>query len=335
MRIRFITQEQSRIDAVHQFIEEWNSDSKTIKVLTSGSTGAPKEIELSKEAMLASAKMTCDFLGLNKTNSALLCLSMDTIAGKMMVVRSLFLGMQLIVTDVKSNPLDNLNIDFDFTAMVPMQIEKTIEHASSVLKENQKIIIGGGPISNQLESHIQQQAPTFYHTYGMTETITHVAMRNISNKDRSFKALPGVRFETINNCLVINANHVGITGLKTTDVVEKQSDTAFIWKGRSDFVINSGGIKLHPEEIEHKLESLIPSLFFCAGIQDDQFGQKHVICIESKRFSISKEDFKRILEPFSIPKEIYWFSSFSYTKSDKIDRLKTLKTIPDAEKQVL
>lgn len=336
MAIRFETQQAETKRKVLEFIEEWNAPSQEIVVKTSGSTGRPKEIRLLKKHMIASAKATGDFLKLRKGHSALLCLSMDTIGGRMMVVRALVLDLELIVTDVTSTPLIGINEEIEFAAMVPMQIKKSlIENPEQVIKIK-KLIIGGGPVSEELIEHIQGISTKVYHTFGMTETISHIAMRSLNQPLSSkFKCLPGITVDENKGSLVITAPKIGVHQLKTNDAVEIISSTAFRWLGRTDFVINSGGIKLHPEEIESKLAQLIPTPFFVYGDPCEILGEKLILIIENlENSSVSKRDLQSILSKHAVPKEIRFVAQFNYTQSGKINRI-TSQSLPNVAHKVL
>ena len=334
MHIIYHTDDSFLRQAVVDFVEEWRNDSKAVHVNTSGSTGSPKSIALSKIHMEASARMTGEFLDLKKGDTALLCMSPETIAGKMMIVRALVLEMNLILAPVTSTPLKGIDEEIDFAAMVPFQVEKSLNETHEKLNTIKKLIVGGGSISNALWTRILKIPALCYQTFGMTETISHIAMRRIETSATKYKALPGIQITTSEGCLVISAPHLGIDHLATGDIVQL-SDNQFNWLGRKDFVINSGGIKIHPETIEQKLGSLINTPFFSSGLPDDQFGQKHILCIQSASLNLQKTDFLAHLDKPLIPKEIYYFDSFTYTNSGKINRLETLKNIANAEKQVL
>lgn len=220
MNIEFLTNNTQYIDEVLSFINEWNSDSDHIEIKTSGSTGKPKTIKLKKKYMIASAEMTGEFLKLKKDNKALLCLSPNTVAGKMMIVRSIVLDLQLIVTDVVSSPLKKINDNIDFVAMVPLQVQNSLNY----LRKVSKIIVGGGVISNQLWKDISELDIIAYQTFGMTETISHIAMREISNSHKNYMPLRGVELKTINDCLQISAPNIGVEGLQTNDIVKLEND---------------------------------------------------------------------------------------------------------------
>lgn len=330
MKVEFTTHDPIRINDVRSFIDEWNSGLDFVESKTSGSTGKPKTLRLLKKHMIASAQMTGDFLNLKENDSALLCMSIATIAGKMMIVRAIVLDLNLIVTDINSTPLKNTTRKIDFAAMVPMQVEGSLNELSLI----NKLIVGGGVISNHLWNAISESECLAYQTFGMTETISHIAMRRVSNELTNYRILPGVEIAVEEGCLSINAPDLGVENLHTNDQVEIYEDGSFKWLGRKDFVINSGGIKIHPEVIEDKLEGLIQQPFFAIGLPDDTFGEKLILCIEGDA-SILKSELETCLNKFYIPKYVYCFDEFSRTASGKINRLKTIERIADAKKQVL
>lgn len=310
---------------IEDFISEWNSPSLSMSTYTSGSTGKPKKVDILKSKMRKSACMTGEFLELQKGEKAFLCISPDTIGGKMMIVRAIELKLELIVSIVCSDPLQNLNTEVDFVAMVPMQLSNSLENSLEALKKIKNIIIGGGVISSKLEDKLRENEMTVYQTYGMTETISHVAMRRVGVHQEEFYTAVGENsFAVKDGRLVIHsllAEHETIT---TNDIIKLIDSKHFKWIGRADFVINSGGIKIHPEEVEIKLENHITPPFFIAGLKDDYLGEKVVLCIESAPFKIDKIDLQNSLTKYEYPKEIYFIPKFTRTDSGKINRLKTL-----------
>ncbi|MCJ8290057.1 MAG: AMP-binding protein [Crocinitomicaceae bacterium] len=336
MAIRFVTNDQETKQKVLDFIEEWNDPSEEIIVKTSGSTGHPKEIQLLKKHMIASAKATGKFLGLKAGDSSLLCLSMDTIGGRMMVVRSLVLNLDLVVSDVTSTPIIGLKDTIQFAAMVPMQIQKSLSESPDKVPMIKRLIVGGGPVSNDLIEQIQEIPTKVFHTFGMTETISHIAMRSLNHPlENEFKCLPGITIAENKGSLVISAPEIGVHQLETNDAIEIISPSAFRWLGRTDFVINSGGVKLHPEEIESKLTELIYSPFYVYGEADQLLGEKLILIIENlKDLGISKNDLQSLLTKHAVPKEIRYVSQFDYTQSGKINRL-TSKALPNVAHEVL
>ena len=336
MAIEFLTTQTETKQKVLDFVEEWNNSSDYIMVRTSGSTGKPKEIRLLKEHMTASAKATGEFLQLKNGDTTLLCLSMETIGGRMMVVRSMVLKLNLIVTDVSSTPLAGIDRKIDFAAMVPMQVQKSIEHKADDVNNIQKLIVGGGPVSNELIDRIQSTATQVYHTFGMTETISHIAMRQLNHPlHETFNCLPNVTITNRNGSLCITAPDIGVFELKTNDEVEVLSNQSFKWLGRTDFVINSGGIKLHPEVIEQSLTQFIQVPFFVYGEADDLLGERLILALESPvNMGITKKDLHELLSKHEVPKEIRYIQQFEYTSSGKINRLVS-KKLSNVAREVL
>jgi len=236
------------------FLKEWFSDSKTVKVQTSGSTGVPKVIEIEKEKMLNSAKMTCDFLNLKKGNTALICLPIEYISGKMMVVRSISRKLRLIISDPSLKSLENLNDSIDFCAMTPLQVENSLEKIHFI----KNLIIGGASVSESLKKKISQtllpsHSPTqIYETYGMSETLSHIALKKIyPSQDEYFSIFDDIEISTDErNCLKISAPQLNSEILQTNDLVEIKNQNQFKFLGRIDNVINSGGAKIFPEQLE-------------------------------------------------------------------------------------
>lgn len=321
---------------VSTFIADWLSMNNSIQVKTSGSTGTPKDIFLKKEYMKNSALATADFFELYEKTKALCCLPIDFIAGKMMLVRAMTLGWHLDVIEPSSNPLENIEKRYDFSAMVPLQLRNSLDRIHLV----NKLIVGGGVVSPQLENSIQGLPTKVYATYGMTETITHIAVKKLNqgsslreetSKQSFYKILPNITISLDDrSCLVINAPKISDEKIITNDVVEILFETEFIWKGRYDNVINSGGVKLHPEEIERKLSPYINSRFFVAGIPDEKLGEKLILIIEGEKDNVISNEvrnLKNILTKFEIPKEVYFVSEFVETSTKKIQRQKTLDSI--------
>ncbi|CAM1364978.1 O-succinylbenzoic acid--CoA ligase [Tenacibaculum litopenaei] len=315
------------------FLKQWFDTTPTLTVRTSGSTGVPKPIALSKEAMKASALATGTFFELPAKTSALICLSVNYIAGKMMWIRALELGWKVYYTPPVANPLQILENAVDFSAMVPMQLEASLNDLHKV----KKLIVGGGAVSKELNEKIQAVSTEVYATYGMTETITHIAVKPLNraaqkNGDSSvYNALPGVSFELDDRgCLCISAPRISDEMVVTNDVVQLNSATAFEWRGRVDNVINSGGIKLQPEHIEASLGAYIQQRFFVAGIPDKILGEKLVLLLEGVSFTTGREILKNLalittMNRYEIPKEVFVLPKFIETETHKIQRSKCLE----------
>jgi O-succinylbenzoic acid--CoA ligase len=329
-KVNYLTKNSELIAEVEDFIKNWNDDSDCVYTNTSGSTGKPKKIEIKKEKMVESATMTCDFLSLQEGEKVLLCLSPKTIAGKMMIVRSIVRNLELYVVDISSNPLKIIDFQIDFIAMVPLQLEKTLELNSSKLKSIRNCIIGGGDISFRLKNKLVEKGITVYHTFGMTETISHIAMRKVGLiNEECFQAIGINYFSVEDDCLIIHSPLLDSSSLKTNDIVQLVDNKKFIWKGRADFVINSGGVKIHPEEVEEKLSKFIDAPFFITYKEDELYGQIVILIIETEtetEFELNSQ-FRDVLSKYEIPKEIYFLKEFERTDSGKINRLKTKELI--------
>ncbi|MEM9362593.1 MAG: AMP-binding protein [Bacteroidota bacterium] len=311
---------------IGDFLLDWCSDKISLEVQTSGSTGIPKKIVLQKSQMLNSAMATGQYFGLKPDDSALLCLPVTSIAGKMMLVRAMVLGLQLDYVKPSSQPLNKISKGYDFSAMVPLQAEKSIEQLEGI----KTLLLGGAPVSFSLEKNLKDIPSNIYVTYGMTETITHIAARQIRPKVLvDFELLPHIKIsQDERKCLIIDAPNISDNPVVTNDIVELTSETSFKWLGRYDNVINSGGIKLIPEQIEAKLSSIITYRFFVAGIPDKTLGQKLVLIVEGKpdkekSIMASIKD-KNVLGKFEIPKNVIFVKEFIETKTAKVHREKTL-----------
>lgn len=319
--------------SVHKFIDDWNRELPTINVKTSGSTGHPKIQVLQKSHMLYSAKATGRFFKLSKGDKALLCLPISAIAGKMMVVRSLVLGLELHVAEPTLNPLAEISEKFDFAAFTPLQIDKIIEKNPEKLQLIKQLIIGGAGINRRLWNQITEIHSGCYQSFGMTETISHIALRPVVNPEIPYELLDHVKMEESDR-LVLTSPDLGLYSLETNDMIEWKDARHFNWLGRLDYVINSGGLKIHPEEIENKLADCITLPYFSIGVPDDQLGEKHVVCIEGYA-AVNKSVLAKVLIKNELPKEIYFFKKFDYTHSGKVDKQMTIARRSDAKKQVL
>ncbi|WP_136667960.1 AMP-binding protein [Flavobacterium sp. H122] len=296
------------------FLLDWLSDSDKIQVKTSGTTGTSKNIEIAKKAMVNSAVATGDFFELKERTSALCCLPVKYIAGKMMLVRAMILGWHIDVVEPSSNPLANTVNCYDFVAMVPLQVENSINNLHKV----KILLVGGAQVNFGLANELSKIQCNAYESYSMTETVTHVALKKIGEK--TFKVLPNVSIAIDErNCLVIDAPLLNPEKLVTNDIVELISESEFIWKGRADNVINSGGVKLFPEQIEEKLLKKITKRFFIAGIPDDKLGERVILFIEGKEYEIAPSVFKE-LDKYEKPKQISFVHQFLETETGKIKR---------------
>lgn len=311
---------------IYNFLKEWFSSEESVIVNTSGSTGKPKAIALQKKNMVNSATATGKYFNLQPKTTALLCLPVEYIAGKMMLVRALTLGWHLDITKPSSSPLKNNTKKYDFVAMVPFQLESSIGKLNAV----KTVIVGGGVVSYQLQQKLKELTTAVFATYGMTETITHIAVKKLNhleNKPAFYKILPKVTiYVDERNCLVIKADKITDELVVTNDVVQLITATSFEWLGRFDNVINSGGIKLQPEKIEEKLQPYLNTRFFITSLPDNKLGEKIVLIVEGIEGNTPKNAIQSLFR-YEKPKEIYFIPEFIETKTQKINRLRTISLI--------
>lgn len=327
-------------EKVVSFLEDWFSDSEMVSVQTSGSTGKPKIFEVEKHRMLNSAKMTCDFLKLKKGNSALLCLPVEYISGKMMLVRSIERGLKLSVVNPTSAPMEFFSEEIDFCAMSPLQVENSLDKIHLI----KNLIIGGAQVSATLKEKLTQKCKNsnaqtkIYETYGMSETLSHIALKQIYPiAEDYFTVLKDVEIALDERgCLVISAPKLNPQPLKTNDLVElkdldfPQSDKKqFKFLGRFDNVINSGGLKIHPEELGKLVNNQISNEVVFLGINDQKLGQKLVLLIEGNESDEIKNQLSAIIYPSKNhkPKKVVFKKEFPRLPNGKIDRLKLLNSL--------
>lgn len=316
---------------IGDFLLDWAAPQPYVEVYTSGSTGKPKKIPLQKQAMVNSALATGAFFALQPTNTALLCLPCSGIAGKMMLVRALMLGLHLDYVTPSSSPLQYTQKHYDFVAMVPLQVQNTLAQ----LVQIKTLLVGGAPVGNTLQTALQRVPTQVFETYGMTETLTHIAVRKLGkHATEYFETLPHVNVTVDDRgCLVIHAPQLVKDNIVTNDVVAQLGDTRFKWLGRYDSIINSGGIKLLPEQIEEKLSPLIHARFFVASLPDKVLGQQLVLLVENEEVSSTQllQNIKALntISKYEVPKHIFLLKAFVETNTGKIHRQKTLQRLED------
>lgn len=270
---------------LQEFLTEWHANCPTMLVHTSGSTGEPKPMRVEKQRMEASARITCDFLGLREGDTALLCMSLDYIAGKMMAVRSLVRGLRLIVVKPCGEPLATVAEPVDFAAMVPMQVWNSLQvpEQRERLMRIRHLIIGGGAITDELATKLRTFPNAVWSTYGMTETLSHIALRRLNGADATdwYTPFEGVRLSlTTDGCLVIDAPAVHSGLLTTNDIAELAPDGRFKILGRKDNVICSGGLKIQAEEIERLLCAHLGVSYMITKRKDEKFGEQVALLTE-------------------------------------------------------
>lgn len=315
--VMLATQEDYLIE-LGQLILDWFDEKEYVVQRTSGTTGPPKKIHLPKKAMIASATATVTFFDIPAGSKALLCMSAQFVGGKLMLIRALLFGWELDVCKPTARPLLGNTTHYNFVAMVPMQVENSIDELDQI----DTLIIGGAKVSPVLTQKLIHKPTKVYETYGMTETITHMAAKKIGNP--YFEVLPHASIQTDDRgCLVVDIPSISTTRIITNDLVNQIDEHQFEWLGRFDHVINSGGVKLYPEQIEEKLAAKIPSRFFIAGKADDYFGTIVVLVIESQSYSLPEDIFDGLTK-YERPKEIQFVEEFVETASGKVIRSKNI-----------
>ena len=328
--------EKSALD----FCREWIQGKERFELQTSGSTGTPKKISVTRDQLQASANLTAKALGLKKDNTALVCLDTRYIAGIMMIVRSLEVGMNMIIVEPSSNPLEKIEegTSIDFTAFVPLQLETILRSPDSKKLNQIKIaLIGGAALNSKIVKDIKGMKCNFYTTYGMTETLSHIALQKLNGRSAQdyFELLPGITLsKDKRDCLIIHAPHLSNEPIITNDLIEFITSSQFRWLGRADNIINTGGVKVIPEKIEASIGKFFEELnmsnrFFVAALPDDLLGQSVNLFIEGHPFETETEDFiqEKInysLSRFERPKSIRYVVQFIDTDTGKINKNKTI-----------
>lgn len=316
---------------LEEFINQWQSPSPTLLVHTSGSTGKPKPMLVEKRRMEASARITCQFLGLKRGDTALLCMPLDYIAGKMMVVRAIVWGLQLIDIPPCGHPLKQIDTAPVFAAMVPMQVFNSMQDANERQKlwQIKHLIIGGGAINDDMAAELRQHPNAVWSTYGMTETLSHIALRRLSGPQASewYEPFDGVNVSTnAYGCLVIDAPTVCAQPLTTNDIAEIATDgRRFRIRGRKDNVICSGGIKLQIEEMEAKLRPYINVPFLISKRSDPKFGETVVMIAETNDIESLKTICKKRLNKYEQPHKYIAVDSIPTTETGKPARAKAME----------
>lgn len=305
----------------YDFLTSWFNKKDFIIVNTSGSTGVPKKIKLKKVDLIASARLTAKFFDLKPENKLICCLPIKYIAGKMMLVRSLVLGLDMYLFKVNSSPISNLDQLYDLAAFTPIQLENSLEHIDKI----KNVIVGGSAVSDVLKEKILDSKSNIFETYGMTETITHIAVKNLSNNENEFRVLPGIEIFEKNNCLLIKPGHLSIGFVQTNDVVKLIGKNKFVLLGRKDFIINTGGIKINPEAIEKKLSKYYSSEFIISSISSDKFGDQIVIVFKENIPENYEKAFE-ILNKYEVPKKAFTLSTFP-ENNGKLNRIQIKNSI--------
>ena len=326
---------------MEEFLALWHNASPTLTVHTSGSTGVPKPIVIEKARMRASARMTCSFLGLDANDTALLCMPLRFIAGMMMVVRAEEVGMRLISVEPSNHPLKNLTQTPTFAAMVPSQVYETlkVERERELFCQIRHVIIGGGALDSALEAELRTLPNHIWHSYGMTETLSHIALRPLSSVleggERGwFTPLPGITIsKDENNCLIIDAPALNPNKLHTHDIVEfkEESTPHFRIIGRSDNVICSGGIKIQIEEVESCLHPAFGDTIQVTSVPHPKFGE---VVVYLTTAPIDEHLLRLCIpNPYWLPKRIIQVDALPRTATGKPDRARAKEMAKNGQKR--
>ena len=311
---------------LYLFLNEWFDASPVITVHTSGSTGVPKELVVRKDRMMQSARLTCEFLNLQAGDTALLCMNLRYIGAMMMVVRSLVAGLNLVVRPASGHPLSDVEVPLKFAAMVPLQVYNTLRVPAERkrLEHTDILIIGGGAVDDSLEAELKTIPIAAYSTYGMTETLSHIALRRLNGEAASkcYYPFPSVELSlSAENTLIVKAPLICDDVLQTNDIACLCSDGGFTIAGRKDNVINSGGIKIQAEEMENRLQPFIPVPFAVTAVPDPCLGQALTLLIAGKPDIKELENkLQAVLETYYRPKHIFITELIPQTENGKIDR---------------
>ncbi len=308
---------------VIEFIRKWLKGHQSFNFQTSGSTGKPKIIQLDRKLLEYSAEQTMEHLNIS-AGSSLLCIPPQFIGGTMIIVRSLMYDLNLTVQSPSGVP--NLEKEYDLLSLVPYQLERILEEEPQHLSRQRNILIGGGAIRPESESRIVSDMPSLaaYHTYGMTETASHIALRKLGQPN--FRPLGDTEIQiTKDGCLDIRGTLTGNKWMQTNDLVQLTPD-GFIWQGRLDFVINSGGLKISPEQVEAEITHQIKHPLIITHLPHEKLGQQVVLLVESEAYDLPD---LMVKNKYHQPRKSFFMDSFAYTKNGKIDRKGTRRKLMD------
>ena len=308
------------------FLKEWQNEEPTVWVHTSGSTGTPKPLQVEKERMRASARMTCSFLGLKEGDSALLCMPLQYIAGKMVVIRSLERKLKLIPIAPTGHPLADLQEIPTFAAMIPMQVYNSllVQDEKEKLMKIKHLIIGGGAIDASLAEALRTFPNHVWSTYGMTETLSHIALRRLNGPDATnwYTPFENVRIRlSEESTLIIHAPSVCPEELITNDIAEINKEGNFRILGRKDNTINSGGVKIQIEQVEELLKTKLHIPFQITATPDKKFGEIVTLLYNKvENETIVRQICEEILPPYWVPKRYIEVAELPLTGTGKPDR---------------
>jgi O-succinylbenzoic acid--CoA ligase len=327
----FIDSDAELQAAAARFLESWNTNAP-FQIKSSGTTGLPQLHSFNKTQLTQSAQASNAAFKLTEQTRALLCLPLSSVGGLMLLARSIVGNFEVQLQLPSARPLQNLRQKIDFVAMVPTQLQQSLQHDLQQLKGIAQILVGGGQMSSELIAACQSAQLEVWHSYGMTETLSHVALRKVSPVEEPFfHALQGIQFSSKNDCLVIHYPALQSEELVTKDIVELHNPSTFTWIGRADNAINSGGFKVIPEILEAHLDKHLDAAFFITSLPDAKWGQMVAIAIEANEKPVFP-DFQQIgLKTAEIPRKYALVPHFERTETQKIKRKEIRQSLTDAD----
>jgi len=309
---------------VINIVKKWYSDEDYMEFVTSGSTGVSKVIRLSKNKMRYSAEVTMNHIDpKHKLSHAVLCISPYFIGGAMLVIRSLVREIDLIVQ--KPNAIPTITGHSGLISMVPLQVMRSLEADEDFFQSQPTLLIGGAPMAEKYIHQLKRKNVKAYITYGMTETASHIALRDILTREQYIVLGDSLIDKDSRDCLKIKGTLTEHSWMQTNDIVEIIDERSFKWIGRADFIINTGGYKVNPESIESEIQEKIKYPILIASESDEILGQKVILLVESEQLVEIDDSIFDALHAYSKPKKIVHIKSFVYTSTGKIDRKKTAK----------
>ena len=314
--INFALSGGDMILAYAEIEKEWN-ESEFISFQTSGSTGTPKVITFTKEQVIRSAQRTSTFFNLNKSAQVFCALPPIYVAGKMMALRAIINEWNLTWQTPSAHP--SIQSNYDFAAFTSQQCIQIIESNPTSLNRIKHILLGGGPIAEQVLQFANNIESTIWEGYGMTETLTHVALRNVKLNE-GFLPLEGVQMKQgASGNLIVEDAWLNLPALETTDVIEFVEE-GFVVKGRLDHAIISGGVKIFPEEIERSLSNQVNQPFYIGSVPDEMLGRKVILYVEGEADASLQYKIESLNLGVRKPREIVFENQFNRTDSGKIIR---------------
>lgn len=264
--------EESANNELVSFVRNIVENPEEIKVQSSGSTGKPKVFTFTYQQYRASANISIRYFGLKEGMSCLLPMSLKHIGAQLMLVRAFETKMKIDIVTASSDLSDFLQSGYDFVPMVPTQFLMSYESNSSCFQKVKTVLLGGSSITQDVQEIAKRLPTQVFSSYGMTETLTHVGVKELSSKENNYQILPGFKLSlNESNCLEIEAPH--FSEKQITNDVARLNGNSFEILGRLDNVIITGGLKVQAEEVEKKLADELNQTFYVSSSADSKWGQ--------------------------------------------------------------